>query len=227
MSPRYVSLLEPSTGQRGVIVEQPAGHQFSKIVFTPTVRALQKTDGSRASYAKNETGEPHHDRLGEREAAFIDMRDSFYMATVTETGWPYIQHRGGPPGFLRVLDEKTLAFADFRGNRQYVSVGNLANNDRVALFLMDYAHQARLKILGRARVADLKEDPALAAKLALPGYRAKPERAFIITVEGFDWNCSQHITQRFTIADVTPAVDALKARIAELESELQKLRASG
>ena len=201
------------------------GHQFSKIAFTPTIRALQEADGSRASYARNELGEPHHDRLGEREAAFIAMRDSFYMATVTETDWPYIQHRGGPAGFLRVLDEKTIAFADFRGNRQFVSVGNLAKNDRVALFLMDYAHQARLKILGHARVIELKDDPALATKLALPGYRAKPERAFLITVDAFDWNCPQHITQRFTLADVEDAVGAMKARIAELESELQNAKA--
>ena len=198
------------------------GHQFSKIAFTPTIRALQEADGSRASYAKNELGEPHHDRLGEREAAFIGMRDSFYMATVTETDWPYIQHRGGPAGFLRVLDEKAIAFADFRGNRQFVSVGNLAKNDRVALFLMDYAHQARLKILGHARVIELKDDPVLAAKLALPGYRAKPERAFLITVDAFDWNCPQHIVKRFTLADVEDAVGAMKARIAELEAELEK-----
>ena len=201
------------------------GHQFSKIAFTPTIRALQEADGSRASYARNELGEPHHDRLGEREAAFIAMRDSFYMATVTETDWPYIQHRGGPAGFLRVLDEKTIAFADFRGNRQFVSVGNLAKNDRVALFLMDYAHQARLKILGHARVIELKDDSALAEKLTLPGYRAKPERAFLITVDAFDWNCPQHITQRFTLADVEDAVGAMKARIAELESELQNAKA--
>ena len=202
------------------------GHQFSRIVFTPKVRALQEVDGSRAGYAKNDLGEPHHDRLGEREAAFIGRRDSVYMATVTETGWPYIQHRGGPAGFLRVLDEKTIAFADFRGNRQFVSVGNLANNDRVALFLMDYAHQARLKILGHALTIELKDDPALAAKLALPGYRAKPERAVLITVDGFDWNCPQHITQRFTLADVEDAVGAMKARIAELEAELEKATAA-
>jgi len=202
------------------------GHQFAKIVFTPTVRTIQEAEGSRASYAKNDLGEPHHDRLGEREAAFIAMRDSFYMATVSETGWPYIQHRGGPPGFLRVLDERTLGFADFRGNRQYVSVGNLANNDRVALFMMDYANQARLKILGRARVIGLEENPALTSQLAPPGYRAKPERAMLITIEAFDWNCSQHITQRFTVDDITPAVDSLKARIAALETELAQSKAA-
>jgi uncharacterized protein len=198
------------------------GHQFAKIAFTPTVRAIQEAEGSRASYAKNDLGEPHHDRLGEREAAFIAMRDSFYMATVSETGWPYIQHRGGPPGFLRVLDEKTLGFADFRGNRQYVSVGNLVNDDRVALFLMDYANQARLKILGRARVIGLNDDPALTSRLVLPGYRAKPERAMLITVEAFDWNCSQHITQRFIISDVKRVTEGLRGRIAELEAELAR-----
>jgi hypothetical protein len=202
------------------------GHQFSNIVFTPAVRALQEADGSRAGYAKNDLGEPHHDRLGEREAAFIGMRESFYMASVTETDWPYIQHRGGPAGFLRVIDEKTIAFADFRGNRQFVSVGNLAKNDRVALFLMDYPHQARLKILGHAKVIELKDDPALAAKLVLPGYRAKPERAFVITVEAFDWNCPQHITQRFTLADVERATEGLRNRIAELEDELARAKSA-
>jgi hypothetical protein len=154
------------------------------------------------------------------------MRESFYMASVTETDWPYIQHRGGPTGFLRVLDEKTIAFADFRGNRQFVSVGNLAKNDRVALFLMDYPHQARLKILGHAKVIELKDDPALAAKLVLPGYRAKPERAFVITVEAFDWNCPQHITQRFTLADVERATEGLRNRIAELEDELARAKSA-
>ena len=181
------------------------GHQFSKIVFTPAVRALQEADGSRAGYAKNDLGEPHHDRLGEREAAFIATRDSFYMATVRETDWPYIQHRGGPAGFLRVLDEKTIGFADFRGNRQFVSVGNLSGNDRVSLFLMDYAHQTRLKILGNARVVRLKVEPVLAATLAQLGYGVKPERGFLITVDAFDWNCPQHITERFTLADVEHA----------------------
>ncbi|MFM9842073.1 MAG: pyridoxamine 5'-phosphate oxidase family protein [Dongiaceae bacterium] len=196
------------------------GHQFAEIAFTPTVRAIQEAEGSRASYAKNDLGDRHHDRLGGREAAFIALRDSFYMATVSETGWPYVQHRGGPPGFLRVLDDKTLGFADFRGNRQYVTVGNLAKNDRVSLFLMDYPHQARLKILGRARIADLDENSEIAAALLPAGYRAKPERLILIAVEAFDWNCSQHIIKRFTLAEVTPAVEALQSRIAELEEEL-------
>jgi len=207
-------------------LQHPTGHQFAKIAFTPTVRAIQEAEGSRTVYAKNDVGEAHHHRFSPREAAFIGMRDSFYMATVSETGWPYIQHRGGPPGFLRVLDEKTLGFADYRGNRQYVSVGNLATNDRVALFLMDYPNRARLKILGRARVIGLKDDAALIAKLVPPGYRAKPEHAMLITVEAFDWNCSQHITERFTLSDVERATEGLRTRIAELEDELARAKAA-
>jgi uncharacterized protein len=207
-------------------VEYLTGHQFARIAFTPTVRGIQEAQGSRTAYAKNDQGEPHHHLLSPREAAFIAMRDSFYMATVSETGWPYIQHRGGPPGFLRVLDEKALGFADFRGNRQYVSVGNLATNDRVALFLMDYPNRARLKILGRARVIGHKDDAALLAKLVPPGYRAKPEHAMLITVEAFDWNCSQHITERFTLSDVERATEGLRTRIAELEEELARAKAA-
>jgi predicted pyridoxine 5'-phosphate oxidase superfamily flavin-nucleotide-binding protein len=202
------------------------GHRFAELAFTPAVCALQEAEGSRAGYAKNEPGDRHHDRLGEREAAFIAARDSFYMATVSETGWPYVQHRGGPAGFLRVLDEKTVGFADFRGNRQYVSLGNLARDDRVSLILMDYANRARLKILGRARTVGLADDPALTARLALSGYRAKVERAMLIAVEAFDWNCPQHITPRFTLDEVNAAAAGLKSRIAELEAELARLTAS-
>ena len=165
-----------------------------------------------------EGGEAHHDRLGPAEAAFLAARDSFYMATVSETGWPYVQHRGGPPGFLKVLDEQTIGFADFRGNRQYVSVGNLAGDDRVALILVDYPHRRRLKILGRARPVTAAEDPATAASgWRLPGYRAKVERGLLIAVEAFDWNCPQHLTPRFTGAEIAAAVAPLHARIAELE----------
>lgn len=148
----------------------------------------------------------HHDRLGEREAAFISTRDSAYMATVGETGWPYIQHRGGAPGFIKVLDATTLGFADFRGNRQYVSIGNLAGNDRVALFFMDYPHRARLKLLGHARTVEREENAELMARLDMPGYRGTVERVIVIAVEGFDWNCSQHITPRFTTNDIAAAV---------------------
>jgi predicted pyridoxine 5'-phosphate oxidase superfamily flavin-nucleotide-binding protein len=193
-------------------------HKFAELAFTPAVQAIQESQGSRKAYAKAEGGPVHHDRLGEPEAMFIAARDSFYMASTGETGWPYIQHRGGPAGFVRVLDEQTLGFADFRGNRQYISVGNLLENDRVALFFMDYPHQARLKVLGRARTVALETDPDLAAGLAVPGYPAKIERGFVIAVEAFDWNCSQHITQRFTAAEIAAAVAPLHERIRELEA---------
>jgi len=192
-------------------------HQFAELAFTPAVQAFQEQMGSRRAYAKAEGGPVQHDRLGKAEMAFIRARDSFYMATVSETGWPYIQHRGGPAGFVRVLDEKTLGFSDYRGNRQYISLGNLSRNDRVALFFMDYPHQARLKLLGRARAVELDEEPELAARLAIPDYKAKVERYFLISIEAFDWNCTQHITPRFTAAEVSAATAPLQQRIRELE----------
>jgi uncharacterized protein len=176
------------------------GHKFAQIAFTPNVRAAQAAHGSRKAYSRMEEGEDHHHTLGANETAFIAARDSFYMATVSETGWPYIQHRGGPRGFLRVLDETTLGFADFRGNRQYVSVGNLVTDDRVSLFLMDYVHKARLKILGRARVTG-PDHAALLSDLSVPGYPARVERGMIIRIEAFDWNCPQHITPRLTLEE--------------------------
>jgi hypothetical protein len=197
------------------------GHRFAEIAFTPRVKAVQERHGSRKSYARLEGGEPVRHRLSAREAQFIAERDSFYMATVSETGWPYIQHRGGPKGFLRVLDEKTLGFADFSGNRQYISVGNLAGNDRVSLFLMDYANKARLKVLGRARVVPAHE-PGTLERLAVDGIDARIERGLLIDVEAFDWNCSQHITERYSLADVENATHALRNRIAELEAKLKQ-----
>lgn len=166
---------------------------FFQIAFTPAALDAQKHYYGHAAVPPAEV-EPF--QLTAEEIAFIQDRDSFYMATVTETGWPYIQHRGGPRGFLRVLDGQTLAFADFRGNRQLLSVGNLAVNDRVALFLMNYNHRERLKILGHAKVVDARDNPELVAKLAMPGYPAKIERALVIGVVATDWNCPQHITPR-------------------------------
>jgi uncharacterized protein len=197
---------------------------FAELMFTPAVKALQTTHGSRGSYERLEAqGDGTCDRLTDKEAAFLQQRDSFYMASVAENGWPYVQHRGGPAGFLRVLDEGTLGFADFRGNRQYVSVGNLGHDDRVSLILVDYPHRRRLKILGRARVTDASADPALIAKLQSPDYNGHIERAMVISVEAFDWNCPQHITPRFTEAEaktlIDPTVETLMARIAELEAE--------
>jgi uncharacterized protein len=194
-------------------------HKYTEIAFTPGVKAEQERRGSRKSYARLEDGDPHHDRLGANETAFIGQRDSFYMATVSETGWPYIQHRGGPPGFVRVLDSKTIGFADFAGNRQYVSVGNLKGDNRVSLFFMDYPNQTRLKLLGRAHLID-SDEVGLLEQLQYPEYRARVERGMVITVEGFDWNCPQHITPRFTQAQVLTMIAPLKERIAELESRL-------
>ena len=193
--------------------------RYLNLLFTPSVKAAQEAHGSRDVYARRDGPQAEPDRLGENEAAFIAERDSFYMATVGAGGWPYIQHRGGPPGFIKSLDERTLGIADFRGNRQYVSLGNLADDNRVSLFFMDYANQARLKVLARARVVDLAGEPGLAGALANPGYKARIERGLLFDVEAFDWNCSQHITPRFSQAEITPAIEALKARIAELEAE--------
>lgn len=176
-------------------------HAYLDIARTPRVRAVEQRQGSLGAYDRTEAGDPHHDRLGPVEAAFVSARDGFYLGTVSETGWPYVQYRGGPPGFLRVLDETRLGFADFRGNRQYVSVGNLAGEARVSLFLMDYAQRRRLKIFGHAQVIETAQDADLAARLAVPGYRGLVERAVVVRVAGFDWNCPQHITPRFTAAE--------------------------
>jgi len=193
---------------------------FAQIAFTPAVKQLQEIDGSRSSYARREAGGDAPDALGVDEAQFIAERDSFHMATVSATGWPYLQHRGGPKGFLKVLDAHTLAFADFQGNRQHVSEGNLAGDDRVALILMDYANRRRLKLLGHARVVDAASEPALAALLTEAGYRATVERVMVIRVEAFDWNCPQHITPRFSEEELEPVIEPLRARIRELEEQL-------
>ena len=196
------------------------GHRFAELAFTDRVKAVQEREGTRGSYARFEGGEAHHDRLGPAEAEFLAARDSLYMATISETGWPYVQHRGGPKGFVKVLDERTIGFADFRGNRQYVSVGNLQGDDRVALILVDYPNRRRLKLLGRARAITAEDDPVTLGRLEVPGYRAKVERGLVIAVEALDWNCPQHITPRFTEEEVTAAVAPLHARIAELEAAL-------
>jgi predicted pyridoxine 5'-phosphate oxidase superfamily flavin-nucleotide-binding protein len=198
-------------------------HRFFDLAFTPSVQAEQARQGSRAAYAaanSDAAGGTSADALSPRETAFIAARDSFYLASVSQTGWPYVQHRGGPEGFVRVLDEKTLGWAEFAGNRQYVSVGNVAADDRVALIFMDYAHRRRLKLLGHMRVFDAAERPELAKRLTIEGYEERIERFVLITVEAFDWNCPQHITPRFTLAEIESTVAPLRARIAELESQL-------
>jgi predicted pyridoxine 5'-phosphate oxidase superfamily flavin-nucleotide-binding protein len=196
---------------------------FLETLSTPGVRAAQAANGSLEMW-EDFGGHRAFDRFTAAEAAFVQARDSFYMATVSASGWPYIQHRGGPVGFLKVLDEKTLGFADFRGNRQYISLGNVASDDRVALFLMDYPNRKRLKILAHMSARDLAAEPELAERLSSPGYRGRPERAFILKLESFDWNCPQHITQRFTTAEVAAGTSVLRERLAQAEAELKSLR---
>jgi predicted pyridoxine 5'-phosphate oxidase superfamily flavin-nucleotide-binding protein len=198
-------------------------HGFLDIATTPSVRAAQVAHGSAGLYDRVGAGRAL-DRFGPAEQDFIAARDSFYMASVSETGWPYVQHRGGPPGFVKMLDDKTLAFPDFRGNRQYISLGNTAANGRVALIMMDYPARRRLKLYARIEPRDLATDTDLAARLELPGYRGVPERAFVLHLEAFDWNCPQHITPRFSENEITAAVAPLRARLAELEAENQALR---
>jgi len=182
------------------------GNQYAKTMFSPAAKRLQEQHHARAQYERLAAQGPSQSALGPDEIAFIAARDSFYIASVTEDGWPYMQHRGGPTGFLNVLDGKTLAFADFAGNKQYITTGNLATNDRVALFLMDYPHQARLKIIGHARIVELGVDPVLEARLRDPNYPAKIERMMVIDVAAYDWNCSQHITPRFTEQEFAHAI---------------------
>jgi predicted pyridoxine 5'-phosphate oxidase superfamily flavin-nucleotide-binding protein len=194
----------------------------SDVAFSPAVKAEQERRGSRAHYARMEQTRGWRTTVTPDLAAFLAERDSVYLATANAAGQPYIQHRGGPKGFLRVIDERTLGFADFRGNRQYITAGNLAENGRAFIFLMDYAQQQRIKIWGRARVVE--DDPVLTASLAVAGYAGKPEQAILFTIEAWDANCRQHIPQLFAAADVAEAVGRLQARIAELESEVARLR---
>lgn len=194
----------------------------SDVAFTPTVKAAQARLGSRAGYAKMEAKGGWQNKVTPDLAAFIAERDSAYLATATADGQPYIQHRGGPKGFIKVIDEQTLAIADFAGNRQYISLGNLSENDKAHLFLMDYANRRRVKIWGRARMVE--DNEALVLELSDPGYKAKPERALVFKIEAWDVNCPQHITPRFTQDEIEPAIGSLKARIAQLEAELETLK---
>ena len=196
----------------------------SDIAFTPAVKAVQERNGSRAGYARMEEKGGWRDTVTPELAASLAERDSFYLATVSGEGRPYIQHRGGPKGFLKILDDKHLAFADFGGNRQYITAGNLSENDRASIFLMDYANRQRIKVWGRARVVD--DDPSLLERLIDSGYKAKPERAIVFEIEAWDVNCPQHITRRYTDEQIAPALAKLQARIEELEAEVKSLRGS-
>ena len=199
---------------------------FADIAFTPGVQALQRKHGSRAQYARMQQ-HAGPAVLGAREREFLAAADTFHLATVGETGWPYVQHRGGPRGFVRVLSPTTIAFADFRGNLQYISTGNVVHDDRAALIVVDYANRRRLKLLGHLRFVDADvADRALAAAVDLPGYRATVERIAVVDIVALDWNCPQHITPRFTAAEVDLRTRPLEARIAALEAELRVLRSA-
>jgi hypothetical protein len=194
--------------------------RYPQLTFTESVRQAQRDHGSRPNGERLEAMEIDDATLTEQEIAFIGERDGFYMATVTESGWPYVQFRGGPPGFLKVIDPRTLAFADFRGNRQYISTGNLRATRRSALILMDYANRQRMKIMATVEVVDARDNPDLAARVRPGGYKAVVERIFILKVEAFDWNCPQHITPRYTAQEIVEREAELRARIAELERRL-------
>lgn len=197
----------------------------SDVAFSPAVKAVQSERGSRAAYARVERGGGFEAEVTDDLRAFLAEIDTAFLATASADGQPYVQHRGGPRGFIRALDERTLGFLDFAGNKQYVSTGNLLENDRVCLFLIDYARRRRIKVWGTARIVPLT--PELAATLALPGYRARLEQAVLITVTAWDVNCPQHIPQKLDATEVATVVDGLRARIAELEAENHRLRAAG
>lgn len=201
--------------------------RYQELAFTPNVEAVQEQHGSRSAYADYQTRHSGNEVEGltPREEAFIAEQHGFYLASVSETGWPYVQFRGGPTGFLKVIGPRTLAFADFRGNRQYITTGNIRSDNRVALIIMDYVRQARLKVLGRLTVEDADAVPEQIAALVHPGYKATPERVATIAVEAYDWNCPQHITPKFTAEQVDAAVAPLRNRISELEAEVARLSA--
>jgi predicted pyridoxine 5'-phosphate oxidase superfamily flavin-nucleotide-binding protein len=196
---------------------------FAALAFTDAVKAMQAKLGSRASYVRMER-DTYVDGLTENEIDFITQRDSFYLASIGENNFPYIQHRGGPKGFVKVLDEKRIGFIDFRGNMQYISVGNIATNNNVALIMVDYPARTRLKILAKAEIVELKDDPALYDLLDLDEYKFKPERMMVLYVEAYDWNCPQHITPRYTLGDIEEAFAGQQEHITELQAEVKELK---
>ena len=198
-------------------------YKFLEMARTPGVIAAEERNGS-AKFFENFKGHRDFDRLGQNEREFLAARESFYMATISESGWPYVQHRGGPKGFLKVLDEKTMGFADFRGNLQYISLGNIATRDKTSLFFMDYPNRTRLKMFVHTEERSLDGDPTLSAALTLPGYKAKVERALIFHLEAFDWNCPQHITPRYTKEELQPIFDSIESQLQQLRAENNDLR---
>lgn len=200
---------------------------FANIAFTPAVRAEQARMGSADGYAKFLEGDATFaDELGPEEASFIMARDGFYQATVSQTGWPYVQFRGGPRGFLKVLTSRTVAYADFRGNRQYISAGNLFGNDHVSLILMDYPNRRRLKLWGRAHLIKGHDNPEVVSQLHDQSYSARPERAVLITVEAFDWNCPSHIPRRFTTEEAHEEIAVLRRENEALRAKIYAHRTS-
>jgi predicted pyridoxine 5'-phosphate oxidase superfamily flavin-nucleotide-binding protein len=199
-------------------------YPFGSLVFTPAIKSLQEKYGSRRQYAKREESGFAQAGIAAPETDFLAACDSFYMASVGDGGWPYVQHRGGPKGFLKAIDEHTVAFADFRGNRQYVSTGNLMTDDRVALLLVDYPRQARLKILGHVKILEGVEAKDWIQKLRDPAYGAVVERVFVIKVDAFDWNCQQHITPRFTEEQIRDSLAPIEKRMQSLERDNERLR---
>lgn len=197
---------------------------FGSLVFTPLVKKLQERYGSRRQYERMENSGGSQDRLTAFETAFLAERDSFYWATMGSTGWPYVQHRGGPKGFLKVIDDHTLAFGDFRGNKQYISTGNLLTDNRVAMIMVDYPRQARLKILGRVEVLEGEKATDWLDRVRVPGEKSPIERVFVIHVEAYDWNCPQHITPRFTVEEIREGMRSIENRVEALEQENVALR---
>src|ERR1700678_3151949 len=197
---------------------------FGSLVFTPLVKKLQQRYGSRRQYERMENSGGSQDRFTPFESEFLAQRDSFYLATTGSTGWPYIQHRGGPKGFLKVIDDHTLAFADFRGNKQYISTGNLLTDNRVAIIMLDYPRQALLKILGRVEVFEDDKAVDWLDRVRVPGEKTPIERVFVIHIEAYDWNCPQHITPRYSVEELREGMKDVEKRIQTLEQENAALR---
>lgn len=196
---------------------------YASLAFTESIKQIQEKYGSRSSYARMEK-QSINDGLTESEIDFIQERDSFYVASIGENGFPYIQHRGGAKGFLKAIDEKTLGFLDFRGNMQFITLGNLGNNNNVALMLMDYARRTRLKIYAKAEIVELAENKDLSGFLDVKDYKAKPERIMLFHVEAYDWNCPQHITPRFTIEEMKELLASQQEYVMKLEAQVKELK---